>query len=160
MEFVCGYGSIIHFHSMQIHGNFSGALHYIQMHGNSMFPGGGTQNRRILQCACLIIGPGKRNAGHAPCAHRLPFSGTARPSLSTGQTQPLPRARAVFKEASWSVDKTPIPPSRSPAIWRKAILDASVPPEVNTISEGNAPNRAATAARASSTASRTCLAQP
>jgi|GEM_PF-5768147 len=88
------------------------------------------------------------------------FSGTARPSLSTGQTQPLPRARAVFKEASWSVDKTPIPPSRSPAIWRKAILDASVPPEVNTISEGNAPNRAATAARASSTASRTLLAQP
>lgn len=73
MEFVCGYGSIIHFHSMQIHGNFSGALHYIQMHGNSMFPGGGTQNRRILQCACLIIGPGKRNAGYAPCAHGLPF---------------------------------------------------------------------------------------
>ncbi len=46
------------------------------------------------------------------------FSGTARPSLSTGQTQPLPRARAVFKEASWSVDKTPIPPSAESHIRR------------------------------------------
>lgn len=71
---------------------------------------------------------------------------------------PGPGPSSRRRHGPWT--KTPIPPSRSPAIWRKAILDASVPPEVNTISEGNAPNRAATAARASSTASRTLLAQP
>ena len=157
---VCGYGSIIHFHSMQIHGNFSGALHYIQMHGNSMLPGGGTQNRRILQCACLIIGPGKRNAGYAPCAHRLPIfpESLALPCPRGRHSRsPGPGPSSRRRHGPWTKRLSPLLP---PAIWRKAILDASVPPEVNTISEGNAPNRAATAARASSTASRTCLAQP
>lgn len=160
MEFVCGYGSIIYFHSMQIHGNFSGALHYIQMHGNSMLPGGGTQNRRILQCACLIIGPGKRNAGYAPCAHRLPFFRNRSPFPVHGADTAAAQGQGRLQGGVMVRGQNAYPPSCLPAIWRKAILDASVPPEVNTISEGNAPNRAATAARASSTASRTCLAQP
>ncbi len=122
MEFVCGYGSIIYFHSMQIHGNFSGALHYIQMHGNSMLPGGGTQNRRILQCACLIIGPGKRNAGYAPCAHRLPFFRNRSPFPVHGADTAAAQGQGRLQGGVMVRGQNAYPPSCLPAIWRKAIL--------------------------------------
>ena len=66
-------------------------------------------------------------------------------------------AEQILKVAINSVDSTCIYWHHQPQI-----PDAvrNLHKEVNTISEGNAPNRAATAARASSTASRTCLAQP
>ena len=95
---------------MQIHGEFFPAHCTIsKCTGTPCFLAEEHKTGASCNAPVSLLAQAKETPDTPPAHIDSHFSGIALPSLSTGQTQPQPRARAVFKEASWSVDKTPIP---------------------------------------------------
>ncbi len=97
MQFMGGNGRIIHIHPMQAHGNLSGTLHRIQMHGQTMPPGAGAQSRRILKHARLVISPGKGNAARLPSTQGFPFFRYGPSFTVHGTHAPVPQGNGCFQ---------------------------------------------------------------